>query len=556
MFNNANPAGDKKRSFGGIMKKLIATAVSALALCTVLSSCGSNNEVDTSGMFLVTYVGNGGFFEGNRTGRELYYTAGDLINAPTVSVTGSEISSSTLGKITRRGYTFNGWYTAETAAYIPDTSGEYIKIDGIYRRNDQGGFVLVYDEDANGAYCLKITETTDANGETIRTEEYVLFDPNDTSLSDFVRYEQRYVAYDSDLHEGLLRYELLTGDVYCLIDEIFTLRFDGEYVKNQDDTFSYVGKNSDSTVKYGFLPEYIISDTDVTASQRYNAEFSYNESDKWDFSSDRMPERNVTLYANWTPALTVTYVYWDNSSFSVFSNQKGSLITKPTGTAKDGNGRTFVGWSKSRDEYLPWDFNTDIYPSDLETNVLTLYAYYKDGDYIRIANAADLKTVANKPDGKYLLCDNISLEGSTGNPFGFSKDAVFTGSFDGNGFTISDIKISGVNKLIDPASIALFNYVKDAYIHDLTVETTITVSSNSTGNVVLGAIVGTDNGGSKISGCKGKVSFGMNGVLESSIDIRYGAVVGKKSATTTLENNDITVESASFKTSGMVTNAG
>ncbi|MEG1743334.1 MAG: InlB B-repeat-containing protein, partial [Clostridia bacterium] len=429
--------------------------------CGLLSSCDEPKEVDTSNMYLVTYIGNGGLFEGARTMREIYYEKNSLINMPTLSMTGSEISISSMGKITRRGYNLAGWYTSEKVSYYADENGEYVKVDSYYERKNDGKFVLIYVRDDNGTYALKVSEKENADGVLERSEEYVLYNPTDKSLEGCERYEEKFVEYNKE-YSDLLRYECVTENAYAIVTDMFMPRFDGKYIKNEDETYSFIGDKNYDGQRYTLSPYFVTSATDVISLDRYKAEFIYNEADRWDFNNTRMPEQNVVLYANWQPALTATYVYWDDSSFSVYSNTIGAPITKPTGTAKDGNGRTFIGWSREKDKYVPWNFESDVYPDNVEGNVLKLYAHYAQGDYIRITNADELKEIGKYPEQSFMLCNDINLEGTMGHPMGFTKNVLFTGTFEGNGFAISNFKITANNKLLEPAPFALFNQTKNA----------------------------------------------------------------------------------------------
>lgn len=61
-----------------------------------------------------------------------------------------------------------------------------------------------------------------------------------------------------------------------------------------------------------------------------------------------------------------------------------------------------------------------------------------DSDGItEIYNAAGLQYMAQYPDGNYILADNIDLQGAEWTPI-----SLFSGTFDGNGYTISNLTIS------------------------------------------------------------------------------------------------------------------
>lgn len=67
---------------------------------------------------------------------------------------------------------------------------------------------------------------------------------------------------------------------------------------------------------------------------------------------------------------------------------------------------------------------------------------------------------------KFNLKANIDLEGVTFKPIGYSYEHAFTGTFDGGGFTISNIKI---NDTEEKSGAGLFGYIKDASINNLNI---------------------------------------------------------------------------------------
>ena len=178
----------------------------------------------------------------------------------------------------------------------------------------------------------------------------------------------------------------------------------------------------------------------------------------------------------------------------------------------------------------------------------------------------------------YKLTVDINLDGSEDNqwePIGGSKNRAFTGTFDGNGHTISGLYINNG----DSVYAGLFGYVgRGGMIKGLTVEGKITISgstscvggiagfvdgtevsemsvltdsddsktgiidctSNVTINVTynglsVGGIVGSC-GGATISGCKNCGDVSVVGTSESGIDINIGGIVGYSGSSTIIRN--------------------
>jgi hypothetical protein len=104
--------------------------------------------------------------------------------------------------------------------------------------------------------------------------------------------------------------------------------------------------------------------------------------------------------------------------------------------------------------------------------------------YTTIANAAALAAITNL-NGRYVLTDNIALTGEW-TPLGNGNNTAnyFTGTFDGNGYTISGLAISGSNQYS-----GLFGYVSGATIQNLGLEdVAIDVSFNN--NIYAGGLAG------------------------------------------------------------------
>lgn len=500
--------------------RLLLCGLVLLSVC--LCACSVGSAVDTGGMYLVTYEANGGRIDG-MPGRELYVNPGDLLVLPAAG----ETSTSSMGRIIRRGYTLMGWYTKETVSFKQSPDGEYVALDAVYRRDNDGDAVLVYQAAEDGEYVLITGDAGDS---------YELYNPETEAHQALERYTRVFVAYDEGEHEGLLRYTRDETTPYAILGDLFEESYRGAYALDGE-TYRLAAE-ADPGPRYALQPSFVSAAEDVTALDRYDAIFTYDEADKWDFARDRMPEQDMTLYANWQESLTVTYVYWDGSSFSIYDNLAGETITKPTGSAKDGNGRTFVGWSRSQTEYDEWDFTADVYPQG--TSLLTLYAFYKEGELIRITNASQLKQVGKDPSASYVLANDIDLEGVTGHPLGFTKDTVFTGSFDGGGHTLKNFTLQANGKLMTKLSMGLFSNAKGANIHDLNVDYSISVGKRNGANLVLGGIVGTDMGdNTTLTNCTGRVKIFTQDGSVCNGNISYGSLVG--SATGSFEAVDCAV---------------
>ena len=205
------------------------------------------------------------------------------------------------------------------------------------------------------------------------------------------------------------------------------------------------------------------------------------------------------------------------------------------------------------------------------------------GDVIEIDTPEELAKIGVDKeyplDGNYVLTANIDLGGETNpwTPIGSGENRAFTGTFDGDGHTISGLYINNG----DSVYAGLFGYVgAGGMIKDLTVEGEITVSgldlcvggiagfvdgtevsemsvltdsddsetgiidctSNVTINVTyngqsglsVGGIVGSC-GGATISGCKNCGDVSVVGTRESDI-VNIGGIVGYSGSSTIIRN--------------------
>ena len=108
-----------------------------------------------------------------------------------------------------------------------------------------------------------------------------------------------------------------------------------------------------------------------------------------------------------------------------------------------------------------------------------------EGRYV-IYNQTDLKAVANEMDASYIVANDITLTGSW-TPLGWTEneDVPFTGTLDGNGYTISGLGMDYDNGTY----VGLFA-INDGVIENLSVEMQGTIK----GAQFVGVIAGQNNG--------------------------------------------------------------
>ena len=146
---------------------------------------------------------------------------------------------------------------------------------------------------------------------------------------------------------------------------------------------------------------------------------------------------------------------------------------------------------------------------------------------IVISSVEDLKKIgtdAYPMDGSYVLTANINLGASAKKPW--TSIGKFTGTFDGDGHTISGLYLNAGNLGPTDQGLGLFTMVGEGgTVENLTVKGKI---DGTNAGVVVGGIAGKNNGGT-ISNCTSIVD------ITGSVDSPVGGIVGS-SESGTIEN--------------------
>lgn len=194
--------------------------------------------------------------------------------------------------------------------------------------------------------------------------------------------------------------------------------------------------------------------------------YEYNEDDRWDFDSDQInsgttdENKTITLYARWIDPPSVYFVDADNTD-EVFIKWENVNVTepilRPTTTEKltiEKNNVTYTLFDYYYDKELTKKVAFGKDSKDVEKLISdqngeeTVYIYckYIEGKYTRINNLTDLNKITDF-NGKYILASDIDMENQSWTSFRNDKDDPFTGTFIGNGYSISNININATNKV-------------------------------------------------------------------------------------------------------------
>lgn len=162
-----------------------------------------------------------------------------------------------------------------------------------------------------------------------------------------------------------------------------------------------------------------------------------------------------------------------------------------------------------------------------------------------ITTAQELMAI--DPTGSYYLANNIDLTGVTWSPIGVAgTGTMFVGSFDGNGYTISNLNINS-----DTANYGLFGVVgSGATITGLTIEDFTIDGTAVNSGFLIGSIVGT-YGGDPITISDITVNGGTNtvrvvNVENNPIEAFVGGIVGQVSGTAKVNFVDIVVKNVNI----------
>jgi uncharacterized repeat protein (TIGR02543 family) len=157
-------------------------------------------------------------------------------------------------------------------------------------------------------------------------------------------------------------------------DKNITLQ--AQFTKNSYNlTFDVEGKTTTQTVSFDELAE----EPNIPVKTGYTFIGWFDQatgSTKWDFLANRMPARNMTLYAHYE--INQYQVTFDAQGTQTTETvEYNGLITKPATDPQAADGYEFVGWQAQNSDKL-WDFANDKMPA----NDLVLVAQFKALDQV------------------------------------------------------------------------------------------------------------------------------------------------------------------------------
>ncbi|EAC7844350.1 LPXTG cell wall anchor domain-containing protein [Listeria monocytogenes] len=334
---------------------------------------------------------------------------------------------------TKAGYTFDGWYDAETGGKKWDFAQDKMPANPVtlYARFTMNNYTATFNNDGTTTtqtvdYQEALTEPTEptkdgytfdgwydaqtggtkwnfatnkmpANNITLYARYSVksytaTFDKEGTTTTQTANYDSLLTepaaptkdgyTFDGwyDAETGGTKWNFATNKMPAKNVTLYA-RFT---VKSYTATFDKDGTTTTQTVNYDSLIQEPTAPTKdgYTFTGWYDAETGGN---KWDFAANKMPAKNVTLYARFsTNAYTATFDKEGTTTTQAVDYDR--LLTEPTAPTKDGY--TFDGWYDAETGGTKWNFATNKMPA----KNMTLYARFSLKAYTATFNVEDTTT--------------------------------------------------------------------------------------------------------------------------------------------------------------------
>lgn len=352
-------------------------------------------------VFIILFVFAGLISCGDESLKIVFIVDGEVYNTSYVSENG-EVSLPQ--NPSKEGYVFDGWYLSDTYENQFFEETEVTSDITVYAKwktewQEPTEYTVTFmDRDSVvstvkftvGATSVVAPSVPEREGYTGAWESYTLSDNNITVNAVYtpIVYNITYHNTDDANHQN--------SSSYTIVDNL-------SLVPAEKSGYYFVGwyKDAELKQKISSIPKGTVGNIELYARFERNFVELYVNGSLW-------KELSVADAADYSLPLPEA-----NDGFCAFGwlNEKGEVYTD-----SDGKGVKAL----------------DVY------NKLN-YSEYKNG-YTPINTAQQLRSIAL--NGKYALVSNIDLAGAEWTPIG-SSEAYFTGELDGNGYKISNFKITG-----------------------------------------------------------------------------------------------------------------
>ena len=288
-------------------------------------------------------------------------TSGGSIDARTVVQALNGRPLDYIGEPRRSGYAFLGWSADAAGNGLYDFSQPVLSDFTLY---------AIWDRQYIITYCRNYDENdrTEAfGGSYAKTAQAILDDCSSVGGGnlDWTRPGYLFTGW-SEKPEGKI-----AGQILFVEND---LRLYAQYtVKTHTVKYDYSGFGTDYSLTAGY-GTYLESPAEPSLREGYLFAGWYEGDARWEFSKMSVPDRDVTLKAQWhgerSGDCIVTFDTMSEAGKSLLVTAAGNLISRPGDPARDGY--VFKGWFSGPAE---WNFDKDISPA----KSLTLTALWEPG---------------------------------------------------------------------------------------------------------------------------------------------------------------------------------
>ncbi len=248
--------------------------------------------------------------------------------------------------------------------------------------------------------------------------------------------------------------------------------------------------------------------------------------DGWDKSFTKVTE-NITVRASYSHRVyKVTYNTGDASAVPSQNVYFGEIPTKPADPTK--TDYVFEGWYLDEAFTVAYNFDTAL---DKDTVI-----YANVCEYIMIKTMEDLIAIGNNTGSKYMLANDINLEGNLWTPI-----YSFSGILDGNEHKISNFAISNTDYT---TGFVANNYGTIKNIDFVNVGFSYTNSFTSSDSTFSAGVIAGYNSGT-VENCElvsGSAVFNITSIGYNGNNVHLGALAGENYGTVSGCINNIDVD--------------
>ena len=203
---------------------------------------------------------------------------------------------------------------------------------------------------------------------------------------------------------------------------------------------------------------YTLSKSGYVFTGWYTSE-SCDPQDRWNFDTYINTDA-VTLYAGWEKAIVYSYtIYYvdggNEYSLGSYTVKAGDRFDDWRKYAQKRENFTLNGYYQDPDCTIAWDNSTTHPGGDVDLDI-KVYANYIPGKWTLVSDANTLRSAISSNSNVYLTA-NVDFGGAE------VSLGSYSGTFEGNGYTVSNFKVKKTSSLRQPAC-AIFSELSDGAV--------------------------------------------------------------------------------------------